>query len=199
MNADLLLPFITYSWLVSITPGPNNITSTSAGMTLGYRRSLFYLLGVATGVTIIFALSGFFTSFIVNLDKSVMIALKWVGVTYILWLGTMPFLSINKSKGKRKNISYNFITGLSLQVVNPKLIINGAIVYSSFGKLIAVSNITVATSALYLGAVCFVCISIWTAVGSSLSKFFNNKGFYIGFNIFLAIMLGYVAWEIAVS
>ena len=41
---EILLPLMSYVFVTTFTPGPNNITSAALGMKVGYRGSLRYLL-----------------------------------------------------------------------------------------------------------------------------------------------------------
>jgi threonine/homoserine/homoserine lactone efflux protein len=43
------LPFITYAFVMSITPGPNNVMLTVSGANFGFRRTLPHLFGVVFG------------------------------------------------------------------------------------------------------------------------------------------------------
>ena len=43
------LPFATYSFVMSITPGPNNMMLTASGANFGYRRTLPQILGIHAG------------------------------------------------------------------------------------------------------------------------------------------------------
>ena len=46
------LPFITYAFVMSITPGPNNVMLTVSGATFGFRRTLPHMLGVVFGFVV---------------------------------------------------------------------------------------------------------------------------------------------------
>ena len=46
------LPFITYAFVMSITPGPNNVMLTVSGATFGFRRTLPHLFGVVFGFVV---------------------------------------------------------------------------------------------------------------------------------------------------
>jgi len=46
------LPFATYSFVMSITPGPNNMMLTASGATFGIRRTLPHMLGICVGCAI---------------------------------------------------------------------------------------------------------------------------------------------------
>ena len=43
------LPFATYSFVMSITPGPNNVMLTASGATFGFRRTIPHMLGISVG------------------------------------------------------------------------------------------------------------------------------------------------------
>ena len=44
-----LLPLLSYAFLMSSTPGPNNLMLTASGANFGYRRSLPHILGIGVG------------------------------------------------------------------------------------------------------------------------------------------------------
>ncbi|HKQ29756.1 MAG TPA: LysE family translocator, partial [Burkholderiales bacterium] len=44
-----LLPLATYSFVMSVTPGPNNVLLTASGANFGYRRTLPHILGIGAG------------------------------------------------------------------------------------------------------------------------------------------------------
>src|SRR5207237_10594840 len=43
------LPFVTYTFVMSITPGPNNVMLTASGAQFGLRRTLPRLVAVGVG------------------------------------------------------------------------------------------------------------------------------------------------------
>ena len=49
MTPDLAFAFVTFAFVTSITPGPNNMMLLSSGATFGLRRTVPHLLGVALG------------------------------------------------------------------------------------------------------------------------------------------------------
>ena len=44
------LPCATYAFVMSITPGPNNVMLTAAGANFGLRRTVPHILGVTAGL-----------------------------------------------------------------------------------------------------------------------------------------------------
>ena len=46
------LPFATYSFVMSITPGPNNVMLTTSGANFGFRRTVPHMLGISAGCAV---------------------------------------------------------------------------------------------------------------------------------------------------
>ena len=46
------LPFVTYTFVMSITPGPNNVMLTASGANFGFRRTVPHILGVGVGFVV---------------------------------------------------------------------------------------------------------------------------------------------------
>src|SRR6185369_7425966 len=44
-----LLPLAAYSFVMSVTPGPNNVLLTTSGANFGYRRTLPHIVGIGIG------------------------------------------------------------------------------------------------------------------------------------------------------
>ena len=52
MNLDMI-PLISFVFVTTFTPGPNNISSASMGMRYGYRKTVAYLLGISSGFFVV--------------------------------------------------------------------------------------------------------------------------------------------------
>src|SRR5690606_29051605 len=82
-----LLPIATYSFVMSITPGPNNVMLTASGATYGFRRTLPHLLGIAAGMAIqlVSVCAGLGALF--GRWPHLQTILKWAGAAYLVYLG----------------------------------------------------------------------------------------------------------------
>ena len=56
---ETLLPLISFAFVSSITPGPNNIMLTSSGIWFGFQRSVPHMLGITFGFGVLLALCAF--------------------------------------------------------------------------------------------------------------------------------------------
>jgi cysteine/O-acetylserine efflux protein len=192
----LVLPFISYAIVTTFTPGPNNITASTAGMRLGYRRTLPCLLGMALGFFVLMFASGLLTDFFVRTYSVLAPWLRWIGVAYMVWLGFSLFMP--HKDGASKDIEATFLSGFLLQLANPKVILYGITIYTSFSTLIAASFALVILSAIGLALLGFSSVSLWAFTGATLARFLSNDRAKLAFNILMALLLAWCAWSIAV-
>ncbi len=59
-----LIPFLSYVFVVTFTPGPNNIMSMVNASQYGYKKTLNFIFGVLTGFILIMILSSYFNLFL---------------------------------------------------------------------------------------------------------------------------------------
>src|SRR5580704_19293212 len=81
------LPYITYTFVMSITPGPNNVMLTAAGASFGFRRTLPHMLGIASGFSVQLLLVCAGLSALFGRWPALQSALGWAGAAYLLFLG----------------------------------------------------------------------------------------------------------------
>jgi len=62
-----IVPFLTYVFVTTFTPGPNNILSMSNAMRFGYKNTLRFLLGITCGFLVVMLLSGLANVILINL------------------------------------------------------------------------------------------------------------------------------------
>jgi cysteine/O-acetylserine efflux protein len=194
---ELVAPCLSYVLLMTFTPGPNNVSASALGLRQGFRGSLPYLLGITTGFLAIMLSGGLLTEFLTRNYSAISPWLKWIGVVYMAWLAISLFLDSPKKKGEGGALTTSYAGGLFLQFVNPKGILYGVTVYTSFASLLTGSLGRTFGSALILTAIGFASISTWCLAGSALSRFFAKRGFRLVFNGIMALLLAYSALSIA--
>ena len=193
----LIIPFLTYAVVTTFTPGPNNIAASATGMRLGYRRTLPFLLGMLAGFILIMLASGLLTDLARRAYQGILPWLKWVGVAYMAWLAVSLFLPWKHGSQAESARSARFIDGLLLQFVNPKVILYGITIYSSFQVLLADTPIRLTGSAVFLSLLGFCSVSLWALVGSSFSRILKTWAAMLVYNIVMALLLIYSAVAIA--
>jgi len=121
----LLFIFAMYA-----SPGPATISLASSGATVGFRKSVPYLLGLVLGllVNFIIVLIGLETLILKN--SLVFNLFKYVSFAYILYLAFKIYnTNLDESENKK---SLNFHDGLILNTINPKAYIGASAVIINF-------------------------------------------------------------------
>jgi cysteine/O-acetylserine efflux protein len=193
-----LLPVLSYALVCIFTPGPNNITSSSLGMRVGYRRTLHFIGGVVTGFFCIMVTSGLLTELLVSAYDRIAIVLKIAGVAYLLWL-VYTVLRPEHRAHANKEAGTRYRDGLLLQIVNPKVILFGLTMYATLLAPLAKSWLAVVVSAVLLAVLSFCSTSLWALLGAGIQRFIANPKVRFAYSIVLAGLLLYAAWSIIVS
>lgn len=86
MPPETLLAFITYAFVTSITPGPNNTMLLASGVNYGFVRSLPHVLGISIGFGVMVVGVGAGLGRLFEDYPSLYAALRIVGGAYLLYL-----------------------------------------------------------------------------------------------------------------
>lgn len=192
-----LLPMITYIVVTSYTPGPNNITATTAGAKIGLRRTIPYLLGIASGFFMIMLMSGFFNLFLKTSYSSVAGYVKWLGFLYMVWLAVSLFF--HGKDTQEPATRFTFTTGFLLQLINPKAILYGITLFGTFSERLATGPSRILLSSTVLAVVGFSSIFAWCLAGTLFTRFLGSPKRQLAFNILMAGLLLYSAISIVLE
>jgi cysteine/O-acetylserine efflux protein len=189
------LPLLTYVLVSTFTPGPSNISSASIAVLHGYKRTLNYQGGLAVGVFLLMALSGWITTTILRSFPALESILRYVGAAYILYLAFV-LLRASYTFSDQDLKPLGFAQGLVLQILNPKLIVYAFTVFSGF--LVPVTNniSLVMLIAIILAAISFVSTSVWATFGTAIKTYLHNPRLKATVNILLALSLVYTAFAL---
>jgi threonine/homoserine/homoserine lactone efflux protein len=182
------LPYATYSFVMSITPGPNNVMLTASGANFGFRRTVPHLLGISAGVAVqlIAVCAGLGALF--SRWPMIQTVLQWAGAAYLLWLGWKLIGSGEINEGHAAQ-PVTFLQAAGFQFVNPK----AWVMTLSAVSLFLPRDMGVIASSAYLIAMMvsinLPCIAVWALFGSSLRGFLNRRSRRLAFNIAMAVAL----------
>jgi threonine/homoserine/homoserine lactone efflux protein len=186
-----LIPFITYVFVTTFTPGPNNLLSMSNAMHSGYRRTLRFLAGITTGFLVVMLLSGLLNFALVKLAPQVRTWLNILGAAYMVYLAIHIMLS-KPDEGEQATDRLNtFRAGFVLQFLNLKGILYGVTVYSNFIVPAYPDPRQAALFAPLLAFIGFLAISCWALGGDIFRKTLNR--YYRAANIVMGLLLIYTA------
>ncbi|RLQ91797.1 LysE family transporter [Falsibacillus albus] len=190
------LSFMLYVFVTSFTPGPNNIMAMLFANKSGLKKTIRFCLGVSAGFFVIMLLSSYFNLLLKNSIPKIENFMTVLGSIYMLYLAVKIISSKSTESdvnGKKHN---NFLTGMLLQFINPKGILYGITVISTFILPYHTSNASLLLFSLGLASVGFMSTFCWSLFGSMFQKFLSN--YRSQFNIVMALLLVYSAVSILV-
>jgi cysteine/O-acetylserine efflux protein len=187
-----LVPFLTYAFVATFTPGPNNIMALSNGSNYGYKKTLPFIFGMVSGFAVVLLLSSYLNLALFNLIPKIKPFMYILGACFMVYLAVKVLLS--KPHADNKNSTNNFLTGFSMQFINPKGILFGLTVTSSFIIPVYQTWYALLLFSLFLASIGFAATSSWTLFGAMFNKFLSK--YQKPFNIVMAILLIYSAVSI---
>ncbi len=186
---ELLFALILFSFVGSITPGPNNILIMSSGLIFGIRKSLPHYLGICVGFPTMLLLAGIgvgelFIRFVL-LHKII----KIVGAVYMVYLAWQIARSHMKVNEITRVQPFTFLQAFLFQWVNPKAWVMG---------MSAIAAYTIPdTSVVY--QICVICliftivgipsVGVWLFFGAFLRNFLKDTTHRKYFNYTMSILL----------
>ena len=81
-----LIPFLSYVFVTTFTPGPNNILSMVNAKQYGFKNSFRFNLGILTGFIILMIACSYFNLFLFNLMPKIEHFVGIFGAIYMLYL-----------------------------------------------------------------------------------------------------------------
>ncbi len=195
-----LFGFISYVAIVMYTPGPNNIMSMAHAKKHGFRKTLDFMMGVFTGVFVILILSSYFNLLLyenIPVFKQIM---GPIGAAYMIYLAIMIIKTkdsdeIAEEEKEEEEQTISYITGTLIQFLNPKGLIFGITVTSTFILPYFQSFLILGLFSGFLAAVAFSSVALWGFSGTLFKRFFTQYGKI--FNWVLGLLLIYTAISIS--
>ena len=182
------LPFATYSFVMSITPGPNNVMLTASGATFGFRRTIPHILGISCGFSIeLLAVCAGLGAVFARWPE-LQSLLRWIGALYLLYLG-VRMLGSGPVGDRSSTRPVTFLEAALFQFLNPK----AWVMTLTAATLFMPHDMGVLETAAYMLFVMVImnmpCVAVWALFGSSLRRFLERPASRMGFNAAMAVAL----------
>lgn len=188
MTADILIPLVTFCFVTSVTPGPNNMMLMASGANFGFRATVPHMLGISLGHAFMVALVGFglaglFTRFPVLHD-----ILKVTAVLYMLWLAWhFAHAAPPGESGGAGTRPMSFLGAAAFQWVNPKawaMALGAITAYAPDQSVAAVLTVAAVFCTVNLPS-----ISLWTIIGQEMRRLLTSPVRLRMFNWTMAALL----------
>lgn len=186
---ELILAIALFAFSSGITPGPNNIMLMTSGVNFGIKHSLPHLLGICIGFPSMVLAIGLGLTALFNAFPSLHTIIRYLGITYMLYLAYLIASSSSKLEGKAKAKPLSFIQAAAFQWVNPKawiMALGAVATFTTMQQALAPQALLIA---LVFMSVAFPCALIWLGFGVALKRLLQTPKHQKAFNITMALLL----------
>lgn len=190
ISLDTLLALVSFAFVSSITPGPNNLMLMASGTNFGFARTVPHLLGVALGFVLMLLLVGAGIAWIFEAVPAASTALKALSVAYLLYLAyriatAAPPPERGAAPGARP---LTFAQAAAFQWVNPKA---WTMALTAIGAYVPADGgwIGLAAVAAVFGAVNLPSVGVWTLLGVQMRRLLRDPRALRAFNVSAALLL----------
>lgn len=170
-----MFSMLVFCFIMSITPGPNNLICMTQGLAYGYLKNISYMLGVMVGcfllqLSMLFIGTRFFSGKDLLMDL-----VRYLGSVYLVYLAVhlfraRPFDPTKEVASKQ----LGFVQALVLQFMNPKAyIFNGTLI----GGFLLPMNYPIGASlgVIFLTHLILIgTLSTWTLFGRLCLRLFGQ-------------------------
>ena len=192
MDMNLLIGLISFAFVTSITPGPNNLMLMASGAKFGFRRSLWHMLGINLGFATLVLVAGLGLASLIAAVPSAQVGLKVAATVYMLWLAWKIAHAAAPSEGRVGGRPMTLLAAAGFQWVNPKawaMALGAVSAYSGAGDMAAILWVVLVFSLVNLP-----CIAAWVLAGEALRHVLTNPRRLALFNWTMAGLLVLSLW-----
>jgi threonine/homoserine/homoserine lactone efflux protein len=192
---DLLLPLaplMTFAFVSSITPGPNNIMLASSGIWFGFRRSIPHMLGITFGFGVLLAICAAGIGTLVMAVPALQTVLKVAGSGYLLYLAWQMRAMNFDREAEQTHRPMGFVGAAVFQFANPKAWIMAITGGAAFLPNLAPVSLAIGVYCLVFCAVNLPCISVWAGAGALLRRFLADPFWQ---KVFCGVMIMLTAYS----
>jgi len=195
---ETLLPLMSFAFVSSITPGPNNIMLTSSGIWFGFRRSLPHMLGITFGFGVLLALCAFGIGELVIAVPQLVLLLKAMGCAYLLYLAWQLRRMGVAGATERVAQPMSFGAAALFQFANPKAWVMAVTGASAFMPMLhkLPGALAILVYCLVFCAINLPCVSVWAGAGAVLRRYLERPLWRMAFAAVMVLLTLYSALAI---
>jgi len=189
MPFDVFLALVTFAFVMSFTPGPNNILLAASGVNFGFARSIPQMFGVTVGFVALLLACGAGLGLVFAAIPAMHFVLKVAGAAYMLWLAFKVATAHRVSEGDSALAQpITFWQAALFQWINPKGLVaalSAIAVYVRPGHERHDLPLLLAVFALFT----MLSVAAWAGFGVGLRGLMRSPTHARIFNIAMALLL----------
>ena len=207
MNSNLhgLYALASFAFVMSITPGPNNLMLLASGARFGVRRTVPHLLGITAGFMLLLAVTWAGVGALLLAVPQIGMVLTLLCIVYLLWLGWLLLRSpapADPATGTSAPAAAEIAArplrwgeAAAFQFVNPKAWGMAVTATSLVRELPLPSLLRLALLVLLSGMINLPCVFVWCAFGAVLRRHLARPRVRLAFNLAMAAcIVATAAW-----
>ncbi|MCB1386068.1 MAG: LysE family translocator [Nitratireductor sp.] len=187
MDTTLFAALLTFAFVASVTPGPNNLMLLASGANFGMRRTLPHMAGVSLGHSFMVIIVGLGLAGIFAAYPDLRLALGLVAFAYMLWLAWKIAHAAAPEEGTAAGKPLSFFQAAAFQWVNPKGWIMAITAQTAY------AHDETAWAAILVGlgflVVNMPAITLWAWLGQEMRRFLTSPTRLTVFNWTMAALL----------
>ena len=121
MQIDVLFAFLTSVFFLTLSPGPDIMYVFYKSSTSGFKEAVKLSLGLTSGLLIHTLFVAFGISALIKSNQDYFDIIKYFGFIYFTYLGFSQFFKKNIGDDKKNKSNNSFVTGLLMNLLNPKV------------------------------------------------------------------------------
>lgn len=179
-----IIEFIAAATALALIPGPDIIFVFTQSISVGWRKTIFVILGLITGLAVYTTLLALGVGALAASIPYFLTITKYIGVCYLLYLGINGIINAKKkvdqdSEGQKeigtKNMNL-YVRGIIMNLINPKIMIFFLALFTPFlsGDKDNVQNEMIILG-LIMMLITFVIFNIASFIGSKVGNTLNNS------------------------
>ncbi|MBM3601151.1 MAG: LysE family translocator [Alphaproteobacteria bacterium] len=183
------LTFLPFAFVLSITPGPNNVMVTASGANFGYWRTVPHMLGITAGVPVMMALMGAGLGELFLAYPVMHQAMKHAGALYLLYFAWRVAHAGHDEDTGASGKPMTFLQGALFQWINVKawfIAIGAVTTYTTVG---GDTFAEIAALCAVFALACYPSVTIWTLFGMAIRRWLTSNRALKAFNWSMAALL----------
>ncbi|MDX1301852.1 LysE family translocator [Photobacterium sp.] len=173
MDYQQIFALITFAFVSTVSPGPNNIMLMASGANVGFMRTIPHMSGIVLGFSLMMILVGVGLMEIFTVYPVAQQILQIICVAYLLYLAWKIALSQPADNNGSDYKPMGFLAAVYFQWINPKawsMALTAISVYNTSASVYGILLISLVFAVINIPSV-----SIWTIAGKQLQAFLNNQ------------------------
>jgi threonine/homoserine/homoserine lactone efflux protein len=189
MTLEQTLPFLIFSLVAAITPGPSNVMITATGSAAGIVRGLPCVVGAAAGMATLLFTAALGLGQLILGHPEILRVMNWCGAAFLLWFA-WKIANAGRAGESAQVKPVGFFGAAFFQWVNPK---GWLVAVGAAGTYLQPDAGSQLLQALVFAALFFsVALPsgfVWLVLGASMQGLLRNERTARVFNIAMALAL----------